>query len=137
MTLWLVDTSVWVDWFRGADSSASRLVETLAHDPAAIAITQPVAMELRAGSATAQLAVVEDVISRMTMLGVDPDIDFMVAADLYRAVRSAGDTPRSMVDCLIAAVALRHDVVLVHRDRDYERIGAVAPRLALHPVTPD
>lgn len=136
MTLQLVDTSVWVDWFRGVDSSASRLVHELAADPTSIATTQPVVMELRAGASAAQLAVVEDVVSRMVLLGVDPDLDFLVAADLYRAVRVRGDTPRSMVDCLIAAVALRYDAVLVHRDRDYARIGAAAPRLTLRSVGP-
>ncbi len=106
MTLSLVDTSVWVEWFRGTDSPASRLVESLAEEPAA-------------------------------MLSLDPDIDFLVAADLYRAVLADGGAPRSMLDCLIAAVALRHDAVLVHRDRDYARIGTVAPRLLLLPVPPD
>ena len=39
----------------------------------------------------------------------------------------AGKTVRSSVDCPIAACALLHDVEVVHCDRDYEAIAAVAP----------
>lgn len=38
---------------------------------------------------------------------------------------TVGKTVRSLVDCLIAAVAIRHDVAVVHRDVDYEVIAAV------------
>ena len=41
------------------------------------------------------------------------------AAALYRACRRAGETPRSLNDCVVAAVALRHDVPVLHRDRDF------------------
>lgn len=37
-------------------------------------------------------------------------------------VRAAGP-----VDTMVAAIALRHDAVVVHRDNDYERIAEVAP----------
>nr|WP_257787488.1 MULTISPECIES: hypothetical protein [Actinoalloteichus] len=34
-----------------------------------------------------------------------------------------------MVDCLIASVAIRTEAILVHKDRDVDRIAAVAPDL--------
>ncbi len=46
-------------------------------------------------------------------------MDAEQAATLHRACRRAGETPRSLNDCLIAAVALRHDVPVLHRDRDF------------------
>ena len=46
-------------------------------------------------------------------------MDAEQAAVLHRACRRAGETPRSLNDCLIAAVALRHDVPVLHRDRDF------------------
>ena len=33
----------------------------------------------------------------------------------------------SIIDCLIAAIALRHDVTLVHKDRDFEVLARVTP----------
>lgn len=58
-------------------------------------------------------------------------MDYAAAAELYRAVLLSGHTVRSSVDCLIAAVALRTGAVLVHRDRDFRRLGAVARDLRL------
>jgi predicted nucleic acid-binding protein len=50
---------------------------------------------------------------------------FLAAADLYRAARRSGATVRSSVDCLIAVCALRHNLEVVHRDRDFSRLASV------------
>jgi predicted nucleic acid-binding protein len=48
------------------------------------------------------------------------------AVGLYRSARRAGVTIRSGVDCLIAACALRHDLTVLHRDRDYAGLSRVS-----------
>ena len=48
------------------------------------------------------------------------------AADLFRAGRRAGLTIRSGVDCRIAASAIRHQLEVLHCDRDYEAIAKVS-----------
>ncbi len=58
---------------------------------------------------------------------------FEEAANLYRLARRAGLTVRSSVDCLIAVCAIRNDVEVIHRDRDFEalaRISALRARRA-------
>jgi predicted nucleic acid-binding protein len=52
---------------------------------------------------------------------------FLDAVGLYRAARRAGLTVRSGVDCLIAACAIRHDLTLLHRDRDFPALATVSP----------
>ena len=52
---------------------------------------------------------------------------FEEAVALYRAARRAGFTVRSGVDCLIAACAIRHDLTVLHRDRDYPALAMVSP----------
>ena len=47
---------------------------------------------------------------------------FMEAADIYALGRRQGRTIRSSIDCLIAAIAVRHRVPVWHRDRDFEEI---------------
>ncbi len=49
------------------------------------------------------------------------------AVGLYRASRRAGLTIRSSIDCLVAASALRHNLTLLHRDRDYPQLAKIAP----------
>lgn len=49
------------------------------------------------------------------------------AVGLYRSARRSGLTIRSSTDCLIAACAIRHDLEVLHRDRDFSAIAQVAP----------
>lgn len=129
MALSLIDSSVWIDWFRGIDSKATVELAELVKYPLSIATTQPVLMELQAGARTVELAKINQVVGSFTMLDVDASIDFLRAAEIFRAVRRAGHTPRALLDCVIAAVALRRDAVLVHKDVDFDRIAEVAPAL--------
>ncbi|HEX5048547.1 MAG TPA: PIN domain-containing protein [Gammaproteobacteria bacterium] len=52
-------------------------------------------------------------------------IDLDAAAMLYRSCRSQGRTVRKLMDCLIAAVALRAGVSVLHADQDFTTIAAV------------
>jgi predicted nucleic acid-binding protein len=58
---------------------------------------------------------------------------FLDAVGLYRAARRGGRTIRSSVDCLIAACAIRHDLEVLHRDRDFAVLSQVS---ALRERTP-
>jgi predicted nucleic acid-binding protein len=122
----LVDTSAWVDFLRAAPTPAAVELRGLARtSPQELATCEPIAMELLAGCSPEQLPVVERLLGGLVSLGVQPALHFRQAASIYRAVRTTGHTVRSLNDCLIAAVALHHDVQLLHKDADYERIAAV------------
>jgi predicted nucleic acid-binding protein len=51
---------------------------------------------------------------------------FREAVDLYREARRRGLTVRSSIDCLIAACALRHDLEVLHSDRDFAALSQVS-----------
>lgn len=123
----LVDTSAWVDYLRGADTKAGAwLLAALGAPELGVAMCEPVAMELLAGpSAERVVADHERLINSLDSFDVDQVQDFRTAAAIYRDVRRSGYTPRSMVDCLIAAVAIRHGVQLAHKDADFEAIARV------------
>lgn len=127
MPVILVDTSVWVEHLRRTQSPAHLAFRELAtSDPRLIATCEPVAMELLAGPTNPfTVRRIEDQLGTLEDLAVDPAQDFRAAATLARTVRRSGHTVRSMTDCLIAAVALRHRATLWHCDADYERIAAV------------
>jgi predicted nucleic acid-binding protein len=66
-----------------------------------------------------------------TLLAVEGPSDYEQAAELYRACRRHGETPRKLTDCLIAAVAIRNDTQLLHADADFDVIARhTALRLA-------
>ena len=53
------------------------------------------------------------------------------AAHLYARCRWAGVAPRSANDCLIATHAIMDGMPLLHRDRDFELIATIEPKLRL------
>lgn len=121
-----MDTSVWVEYLRDTGSAACvELGALLADDLDSIVITEPVAMELLAGASGAALAKVELLVAGLPVVGVEPMLDFPAAAAVFRAARSGGRTVRSLVDCLIAVVAVRSHVELLHRDADYDVLAEV------------
>jgi hypothetical protein len=123
----LVDSSVWISVLRGGVPELRERLARAADAEAGLAMTEPIAMELLAGGAGTSLPQIERLVDGLHMLEVDPLVDFRAAAALARACRADGRTVRSLLDCLIAAVAIRHDAVLVHRDRDFDALATVSP----------
>lgn len=119
----LVDTSVWVEFLRATGSPGHLYV--LEH-LGSLATTEPVLLELLAGAASgAQTTRVERLLLGQHWMSLHPGLDYRAAVDIFQATRANGHQPRSLQDCLIAAVALRHRATLAHRDGDYEHIAAV------------
>ena len=58
--------------------------------------------------------------------------DAEAAAAVYRACRRGGETPQQLTDCLVAAVAIRCAIPVLHNDRDFE---VIARHTALETVT--
>jgi predicted nucleic acid-binding protein len=135
VSLLLVDTSVWVEYLRGTGSSAGTTLRDLLHDrPDDVAITEAIAMELLAGARPASLPQLELLINALPVLATVPALDFPAAAAAYRAARTAGLTVRSLVDCLIASVAVRTGAELLHRDADYDVLTQVLLDLRVRSV---
>jgi predicted nucleic acid-binding protein len=120
----LVDTSVWIEVFR-----KTRPFDLVAHVPFDDVVTcLPIVQEVLQGfrdegafrlarDAMLALPIVE---SPLAMSLVED------AVGLYRAARRQGLTVRSSTDCLIAACAIRHDLEVLHRDRDFRTIARVS-----------
>ena len=127
--LLLVDSSLWIDHLRGRAPSASRRLAAAIGDGlrTPVRMCEPVAMELLAGASSSQLGPVSALVDGLPGLAVDPHVDFRSAAELSRSARLAGRTVRASLDCLIAAIALRHDAVVVHRDRDFDVLAEIGP----------
>ena len=117
----LIDTSAWVEFLRATATDADVAVqEALAGD---MATCDPVRMELLAGARTDQeLSSLRSLLSRAVHLPTATS-DYEEAALLYRRARAAGLTVRRQIECLIAAIAIRHSVVLLHADRDFTSLA--------------
>jgi predicted nucleic acid-binding protein len=77
-------------------------------------------MEVLAGARDeAQLDQLRGLLARASVLQTGAT-GYERAALLYRACRAAGETPRTLIDCLIAAVAIREDVTVLHAAVDFD-----------------
>lgn len=124
----LIDTSVWIDVLRGTPSRATAEVRRQMSDGLAhVVICEPIAMELLAGAGDESgWSRLEALVNGLPSLALDAATDFRSAARLFRAARTAGLIVRSLSDCLIAAMAIRHDVTLLHQDVDYEVLARLS-----------
>jgi predicted nucleic acid-binding protein len=122
----LADTSAWVEYDRATGSAVdSRLSGLIAAD-GPVAVTEPVIMEVLAGARSdARAADLRRLLLRFHLCRFDPVADFDGAARIYRRCRQAGLTPRGLIDCMIAAVALRHQAALLACDADLDRLARV------------
>jgi predicted nucleic acid-binding protein len=122
----LVDTSAWIEYFRATGSAAAIGVRRLLSDGTGqIAMCEPIAMEILCGATHETDVTLERLVNGLPALAVDNAVDFRTAADIYRAARRAGKTIRSINDCLIAAVAIRHGARVVHCDNDFDVIAQI------------
>ncbi len=122
----LVDTSAWVEFDRATGGRVDTRLTDLIAGTDDVAVTEPVIMEVLAGARTDHREHdLRRLMQRFTLLRFDPTIDFDAAARIYRTCRRSGVTPRGMVDCLIAAVALRHGTNLLAADADLTRVGEI------------
>jgi predicted nucleic acid-binding protein len=117
----LIDTSAWIEFLRDTGSSVCLRVDELLGDD--IAICEPVRMEILAGARDDKhLNDLRRLLAGATLLVTEP-IDYEEAASLYRVCRRGGETVRKLIDCLIATIAIRSDVSILHNDADFEVLG--------------
>ena len=114
----LIDTSAWVEFLRDTGSAVCARVDDLLDGE--IAVCDPVRMEVLAGARDElHLHSLRRLLARATVLPTD-SAHFEAAAALFRRCRQEGETVRRLMDCLIAAVAIRSGVPLLHRDGDFD-----------------
>lgn len=123
----LADTSAWVEYDRTTDSPVSRRLRALiAAGGSELAVTEPVVMEVLAGARDEQRRDdLRALLVSFQWIAIDPVADFEAAADLYRQCRGVGVTPRGMIDCLIATIAIRTSCDLLAADGDFDQIARV------------
>lgn len=122
----LVDTSAWVEYDRATGSSVDRRLAELIESSGPVAVTEPVIMEVAAGARDDRReADLRRLLLRFELLSFDVVADFDGAVRIYRRCRSAGITPRGMIDCMIASVAWRRGAALLAHDSDLDQVARV------------
>jgi len=124
MLVYLVDTSAWIRHFRKDDDFDLRSLCPPDDRVLCLPVYQEILQGIRDEGSSRHIRTildaaqfVEDPISRAV---------YREAAELYRMARRQGLTVRSSVDCLIAACAIRHNITVLHHDRDFPNLASVS-----------
>jgi predicted nucleic acid-binding protein len=117
----VVDSSVWIDFFRGADTPAkAKLKSLLAQGGTEIIVPDLVLYEVLRGFRHER----EYRGALQLMRGFEWESAFspelaQEAAQHYRAMVGQGFTIRSELDVMIGAFCIERDYTLLHNDRDF------------------
>lgn len=122
----LVDSSVWIDFFRGTINPAStQLIKLLKADrlEADVGAADLVIYEVIRGfdkPKDRQLA--KELLLDIPVVEIGGLDNALLAAEHYQALRQSGYTIRSPIDVLLASYCITHGHALLHRDADFDVI---------------
>jgi predicted nucleic acid-binding protein len=127
----LVDTSIVIDYLRGQQNLGTQKFEKIVKDGIPYGISELVYIEVLQGAASAKdFHTLKAYLDSQRFYSLTRGREsFAQAARTYMDCRSKGITIRSTVDCLIAHTAVENHLLLLHNDKDYERIAKVLTRL--------
>lgn len=122
----LVDTSVWIDVLKDKSGHTVRRFRVRI-DEDVIVFSRFTQMELLQGAKDElEWNRLDEYLATQYYLEA-ADNTWRNAARIYFDLRRSGVTVRSPIDCCIACIAMEAQVLLLHRDRDFERIAAIIP----------
>lgn len=115
----LVDSSVWIDYFRSADTPQVALLDSLfGRSPLAVGdlIAAEVLQGVRDEREFKLVKKTLEAFEHIDLVGYDLAIK---ASENYRALRALGITIRKTIDTLIATRCIEDGLTLLHADRDF------------------
>jgi predicted nucleic acid-binding protein len=124
MNSFLVDSTIWIEFFKENESSveADTLQELILQENNIFicpGIYQEVLQGVRNDKAFREI---KDILLNAILLNNEIMHITEYAIDLYRSLRKKGVTIRKPYDCLIASYAIINDIYLFHNDTDFEKI---------------
>ena len=131
--MYLVDTSVWIDYLRGRNNNADLFFQEILENDIPFGMTGLIYQEVLQGAKTvSDYKKLDEYLSSQHFFHPADNVkSYQKAARIYFECRQKGITIRSTIDCLIAQIAIENRLVLLHADQDFVRIGNVMPSLKM------
>ena len=125
----LVDTSILIDFFKGAKNASSRKFREILRQDIPFGINSVIFLEVLqgAGSDDEYHLIKTHLETQRFYHPKDPIGSFARAARIYMECRRKGITVRSTINCLIVQTALEHNLFLLHNDGDFNKIAKIFP----------
>jgi Predicted nucleic acid-binding protein, contains PIN domain len=122
--MFLIDTSVWINVFRDRTGAVRQSLEVIINNES-IFLSRFTQMELLQGCRDdREWTLLETYLQDQDYIEGTPNT-WIAAARIYYDLQRQGLTVRSSIDCCIAQLAIEHQLILIHNDRDFETIQRV------------
>jgi len=116
----VVDSSVWIAYFRAVDIASTRQLDALDLD-VDLLVGDIVLLEVLRGARSASHARrIENELRRFDIVPMLGEKLAVKAAENYRLLRGLGITLRKSPDLIIGTYCIEHNHALLHDDRDFE-----------------
>lgn len=115
----LVDSSVWIDYFRGVDTPQVELLDGL-FGRTPLAVGDLIVTEVLQGvQDDGEFNLVRKTLGAFTQIDLAGHDVAVKAARNFRILRAKGITVRKTIDSIIATRCIEYDLTLLHSDRDF------------------
>ena len=129
----IVDTTVWIDYFRGVSNAETDWLDAEL-DRQRLGVLDLIVCEILQGVRDEATALkVERQLLKLHVFETGSLDLTREAARNYRMLRGRGQTVRKTIDCLIATFCLREQHALLHRDRDFDLFERFLQLTVVHP----
>jgi predicted nucleic acid-binding protein len=120
----LVDSSVWIDYFRGDKNGQTEYLDLLLErSEEELGVADLVVFEVLRGFTDARAQrQAQALLLSTTVVEIGGLDNALRAVSVYHRLREKGRTVRSPIDVLLASYCMAHGHVLLHRDADFESI---------------
>lgn len=120
----IVDTSVWVDFFNGKENEYVYKLASLKEKDIDIFTTGIIVTEILSGfKKESDIKLTTELLKNLPFVNPLYPGTYVKAASIYRTGRKKGITVRKIIDCLIAQIAIENNLLLLHKDEDFNQIA--------------
>ena len=120
----LVDSSVWIDFFRGTQTAASEKLDRIL-DTERLYVGDLIVTEVLQGfKEEADFKAARKTLESFAMVEIGGEDIAVLAAQNFRFLRARGLTVRKTIDTLIATRCIQAGFKLLHSDRDFDHFAA-------------
>lgn len=123
----LVDTSAWIEFFRGSNHPCDVLLQKLIAENRVVLCPTILQEILQGIGDDKEFKKTKAILANFPITNSNPVAAAIGAADLYRNARKKGVTIRRANDCLIAWHAIEHKLAVLHNDNDFIQLAQCSP----------
>ena len=116
----LVDSSVWIDYFRGQTTAETETLDVLLGRDNLLVGDLILAEVLQGFSSDRDFNTARKLLTDLESVALGSKAIALASARNYRSLRKAGITVRKTIDCIIATRCIEDGIALLYGDRDFD-----------------